>query len=195
MKGLDNFHNGDDTKVINGLEDVLKRSVEQQMIADVPLGAFLSGGIDSSLIVALMQQQSNQAVKTFSIGFFDDSYNEAKHAKEVAKYLNTDHAELYVSHQDAIDVIPKLPMIYDEPFSDSSQIPTFLVSQLARGHVTVSLSGDAGDELFGGYNRYLFTDQLWGKLSMLPVYMRRGIAGMMTTLSPEAFNKFFGFLT
>jgi len=194
MKGLDNFHSGDDTKVINGLEDVLKRSVEQQMIADVPLGAFLSGGIDSSLIVALMQQQSNQAVKTFSIGFFDDSYNEAKHAKEVAKYLNTDHAELYVSHQDAIDVIPKLPMIYDEPFSDSSQIPTFLVSQLARGHVTVSLSGDAGDELFGGYNRYLFTDQLWGKLSMLPVYMRRGIAGMMTTLSPEAFNKFFGFL-
>jgi asparagine synthase (glutamine-hydrolysing) len=141
-----------------------------------------------------MQQQSTQPVKTFTIGFSDDSYNEAKHAKEVANYLNTDHAELYVSHQDALNVIPKLPKIYDEPFSDSSQIPTFLVSQLARDHVTVSLSGDAGDELFGGYNRYLLTDQLWGKLSMLPVSMRRGLAGMMTTLSPEAFNKFLGFL-
>ncbi len=194
MKGLDNLHSGGDTEVINGLEDVLKRSVEQQMVADVPLGAFLSGGVDSSLIVALMQQQSTQPVKTFTIGFSDDLYNEAKHAKEVAKYLNTDHAELYVSHQDAINVIPKLPKIYDEPFSDSSQIPTFLVSQLARDHVTVSLSGDAGDELFCGYNRYLLTDQLWGKLSMLPVSMRRGLAGMMTTLSPEAFNKFLGFL-
>ncbi len=194
MKGLDNLHSGGDTEVINGLEDVLKRSVEQQMVADVPLGAFLSGGVDSSLIVALMQQQSTQPVKTFTIGFSDDLYNEAKYAKEVAKYLNTDHAELYVSHQDAINVIPKLPKIYDEPFSDSSQIPTFLVSQLARDHVTVSLSGDAGDELFCGYNRYLLTDQLWGKLSMLPVSMRRGLAGMMTTLSPEAFNKFLGFL-
>ena len=194
MKGLDNLHSGSDAEVINGLEDVLKRSVEQQMVADVPLGAFLSGGVDSSLIVALMQQQSTQPVKTFTIGFSDDSYNEAKHAKEVAKYLNTDHAELYVSHQDAINVIPKLPKIYDEPFSDPSQIPTFLVSQLAREHVTVSLSGDAGDELFCGYNRYLLTDQLWGRLSMLPVSMRRGLAGMMTTLSPEAFNKFLGFL-
>ena len=194
MKGLDNLHSGSDAEVINGLEDVLKRSVEQQMVADVPLGAFLSGGVDSSLIVALMQQQSTQPVKTFTIGFSDDSYNEAKHAKEVAKYLNTDHAELYVSHQDAINVIPKLPKIYDEPFSDSSQIPTFLVSQLARNHVTVSLSGDAGDELFCGYNRYLLTDQLWGKLSKLPISMRRGLAGMMTTLSPEAFNKFLGFL-
>ncbi len=194
MKGLNNLHSGGDTEVVNGLEDVLKRSVEQQMVADVPLGAFLSGGVDSSLIVALMQQQSTQPVKTFTIGFSDDLYNEAKHAKEVAKYLNTDHAELYVSHQDAINVIPKLPKIYDEPFSDSSQIPTFLVSQLARDHVTVSLSGDAGDELFCGYNRYLLTDQLWGKLSMLPVSMRRGLAGMMTTLSPEAFNKFLGFL-
>jgi len=194
MKGFDNIHNGGDTEVINGLEQVLMGSVKQQMVADVPLGAFLSGGVDSSLIVALMQQQSTQPVKTFTIGFSEDSYNEAKHAMEVAKYLNTDHAELYLSHQDAINVIPKLPKIYDEPFSDSSQIPTFLVSQLARDHVTVSLSGDAGDELFGGYNRYLLTDQLWGKLSMLPVSMRRGLAGMMTTLSPEVFNKFLGFL-
>lgn len=194
MKGFDNIHNGGDTEVINGLEQVLMGSVKQQMIADVPLGAFLSGGVDSSLIIALMQQQSTQPVKTFTIGFSEDSYNEAKHAMEVAKYLNTDHAELYLSHQDAINVIPKLPKIYDEPFSDSSQIPTFLVSQLARDHVTVSLSGDAGDELFGGYNRYLLTDQLWGKLSMLPVSMRRGLAGMMTTLSPEVFNNFLGFL-
>jgi len=195
MKGLNSLHSGNDAEVVNGLEDVLKQSVKQQMVADVPLGAFLSGGIDSSLIAALMQQQSKQPIKTFTIGFSDNSYNEAKHAKEVAKHLNTAHTELYVSHHDAINVIPKLPNIYDEPFSDSSQIPTFLVSQLAREHVTVSLSGDAGDELFCGYNRYLLTDQLWGKLSILPVSMRRGLASMMTTLSPETFNKFLGFLS
>ena len=194
MKGLSNLYNGGDAEIINGLENVLNQSVKQKMVADVPLGAFLSGGVDSSLIVALMQQQSTRPVKTFTIGFSDDLYNEAKYAKKVAKYINTDHTELYVSHQDAIDVIPKLPNIYDEPFSDSSQIPTFLVSKLAKEHVTVGLSGDAGDELFCGYNRYLLTDRLWGKLSKLPVSMRRGLSGALSTLSPETLNKFLGFL-
>jgi asparagine synthase (glutamine-hydrolysing) len=194
MKGLSNLYSGGDTEIINGLENVLNQSVKQKMVADVPLGAFLSGGVDSSLIVALMQQQSTRPVKTFTIGFSDDLYNEAKYAKEVAKYINTDHTELYVSHQDAIDVIPKLPNIYDEPFSDSSQIPTFLVSKLAKEHVTVSLSGDGGDELFCGYNRYLLTDRLWGKLSKLPASMRRGLSGVLSTLSPETLNKFLGFL-
>ena len=194
MKGLSNLYNGGDAEIINGLENVLNQSVKQKMVADVPLGAFLSGGVDSSLIVALMQQQSTRPVKTFTIGFSDDLYNEAKYAKKVAKYINTDHTELYVSHQDAIDVIPKLPNIYDEPFSDSSQIPTFLVSKLAKEHVTVGLSGDAGDELFCGYNRYLLTDRLWGKLSKLPVSMRRGLSGALSTLSPETLNKFLGFV-
>ena len=194
MKGLSNLYNGGDAEIINGLENVLNQSVKQKMVADVPLGAFLSGGVDSSLIVALMQQQSTRPVKTFTIGFSDDLYNEAKYAKKVAKYINTDHTELYVSHQDAIDVIPKLPNIYDEPFSDSSQIPTFLVSKLAKEHVTVGLSGDAVDELFCGYNRYLLTDRLWGKLSKLPVSMRRGLSGALSTLSPETLNKFLGFL-
>lgn len=192
-KGIGNANTGSDYEVLSKLEQLLKQSIKQQMVADVPLGAFLSGGIDSSLVVALMQQQSNRPVKTFTIGFSEKGYNEAEYAKEVAKHLKTDHTELYISPEVALAVIPQLPQLYDEPFSDSSQIPTFLVSQLARQHVTVTLSGDAGDEVFGGYNRYLIADQ-WNKISLLPVALRRTLATILTAISPAAWSKFFGFL-
>ena len=182
IKGQSHPYTGTEHDAIDQLERLLKQSISDQMVADVPLGAFLSGGIDSSLVVALMQAQSSRPVKTFTIGFDDSRYNEAEHAKAVAHYLGTDHTELYVTHDLAQQVIPLLPQIYDEPFADHSGIPTFLVSQLTRQHVTVSLTGDGGDELFGGYAHYSTFDKWFKKASRIPCRIREQIAFLLKTL-------------
>jgi asparagine synthase (glutamine-hydrolysing) len=179
-----------DKAAADALEQVLERAVGRQMMADVPLGAFLSGGVDSSTVVAVMQKLSSRPVKTFTIGFHEKDYNEAEHAEAVARHLGTDHTELYVTPGEAMDVIPRLPAMYDEPFADSSQIPTHLISALARRHVTVALSGDGGDELFGGYDRYLITAGLWNKIARVPMPLRAALARGLTMVPASAWSRF-----
>ena len=179
---------GADAEASERLVALLLRAVSQQMVADVPLGAFLSGGIDSSLVVALMQAQSRRPIKTFSIGFHQDGFDEAPFAKAVARHLGTDHTELYVQDEDLRRVVPRLPSIYDEPLADASQIPTVLLCQLAAAQVKVALSGDAGDELFGGYNRYRRTQRLWPALRRIPENFRKRLARHLKVLSSVDLN-------
>lgn len=164
---------GADNEVVSALDELLQDAVSRRMVADVPIGALLSGGVDSSVVAALMQKASTRPVRTFSIGFGEAGYDEAPFAKAVARHLSTDHTELYVEPGDTLDVIPNLAEWYDEPFADSSQIPTYLVCRLTRAHVTVVLSGDGGDELFAGYNRYFYGSQIWSQANVAPQWMRR----------------------
>lgn len=187
-----NPFSGSEYEAIEQLDTLLRESVRIRMVADVPLGAFLSGGVDSSTVVALMQAESTRPVRTFTIGFHEQAFNEAAHAKRVAKHLGTEHTELYITETEAQEVIPKLPSLFDEPFADQSQIPTYLVSTLARRIVTVSLSGDGGDELFCGYGRYFRARRLWKAVGRLPVAWLGSFARMIRLFSPQEWNRLVG---
>lgn len=176
----------------NDVHAELKRSVRYRMRSDVPFGSFLSGGIDSSLVTALMQAQSTEQIKTFSIGFNEAQFDESPYAKKVAQHLGTNHTELYVTSQEAQSIIPRLPEIYDEPFADPSQIPTYLLSKLTREHVTVALSGDGGDESFAGYNRHFWVPNMWRYMANKPYLVKKGMQGLINTLRPGQWNVIAG---
>ncbi|MFH1913884.1 MAG: asparagine synthase (glutamine-hydrolyzing) [Pseudomonadota bacterium] len=192
-QGLANPFAGTENEAAYNLEILLRDAISLRMVADVPLGAFLSGGIDSSLVTALMQTQSHRSVRTFSIGFEEAAYNEAPHARAVASHLGTNHTEIVLSQRDLLDIVPLVPRFWDEPFADSSQIPTFALCRLARQHVTVALSGDGGDELFNGYERHLFLNSLWHRLSGVPRPIRAAV-GTLGGLLPEAAFRILGSL-
>jgi asparagine synthase (glutamine-hydrolysing) len=177
---------------VDAIEPLLRTSIDRRMVADVPLGALLSGGIDSSVVVALMQAQRSDRVRTFSIGSREPGYEEATHAKAVAAYLGTEHTELYLEAADALAVVPRLHILYDEPFADSSQVPSFLVSSLARRHVTVALTGDAGDEIFGGYNRYIHGAPTWRRLRAMPRALRAAGSSAAIAVGPATLDRWVG---
>ena len=177
-----------ETDIVTDFENILSDCVNDRMISDVPLGAFLSGGIDSSAVTALMQKNSEKKINTYTIGFHEDAYNEANHAKKIAAHLGTDHHELYLGSKDALAVIDKLPFMYDEPFADASAIPTYLVSHFARQSVTVALSGDGGDEMLGGYTRHISGPKGWEIANELPARMRRHFSKMILSISPQRWN-------
>jgi asparagine synthase (glutamine-hydrolysing) len=179
----------DENEILGILESDLQRTIKGQMVADVPVGAFLSGGVDSSLIVALMQKESSRPVRTFTVGFHEDAYNEAQHAKAVADHLGTDHVEIYLTPGETLATVHRLPIIFDEPFADSSQIPTMLIAAIARRDVKVCLSGDGGDELFGGYTRYHFGLATWKRLSLIPWFMRQSAERLVTATSDGFWNR------
>ena len=194
VSGANACFSGGDTAGVERLDSILRTVIRQQTIADVPLGAFLSGGIDSSTVVALMQAQSSRPVKTFTIGFDEVEFNEAERSAAIAKHLGCDHTELYITADRALELIPKLPRLYDEPLADSSQIPTFLVAQLARKQVAVSLTGDGGDEVFGGYAEYAWGQRIWQALGWLPWQLRKCLAGGLSRKSPAQWNSIFAAL-
>lgn len=183
---------GSDAEALDALEQCLGAAVRGQMVADVPLGALLSGGLDSTTITALMQANSPRPVRTFTIGFEERAYDEADHARAVAAHLGTEHTELRLSSDDALALVPQMPAMYDEPFADSSQLPTHLVMRLARQHVTVALSGDGGDELFGGYNRYVHVPKVWRRMGWIPGALRQVLGAALTALRSEAMNGLAG---
>jgi asparagine synthase (glutamine-hydrolysing) len=191
-RGVKDSFRGTEREAVEQLENLLRDAVKIRMVADVPLGVFLSGGIDSSTIAALMQAQSTLPVRTFSIGLAEKDGNEAKDAAAVARHLGTEHRELYVTAEEAREVIPRLPDIYDEPFSDSSQVPTYALARLARAHVTVALSGDGGDEVFGGYNRHVWGKRLGGAIKWVPRPMRDALAMIVSSVSPHQWDSLYG---
>lgn len=192
VRGAREPFRGSPTDAVDNCESLMRQSLSGQMIADVSLGAFLSGGIDSSTVVSMMQASSEHPVQTFSIGFNEHGYDEAPHAKAIAEHLGTNHTELYVTMKDAMAVVPRLPSLYNEPFADVSQIPTFLISQLARRHVTVALSGDGGDELFSGYTRYHLAHRLWPLISKIPKSLRRASSELVRGIPPDGWNRLVG---
>ena len=193
--GIDNPLNLTDAELIDQATVLLKDAVKIHMVSDVPLGVFLSGGVDSSTIAALMQEQSSRPVKSFSIGFDASEYDEAANAAAVAKHLETDHTELYVTSEDVLATIPLLGDMFDEPFADPSQIPTYLVSRLARQQVTVTLSGDGGDEVFGGYNRYLWVPRIWRQARRMPSLSLKLLKAGVQTVSPQTIDNIYGKLS
>lgn len=194
-RGMENPFSGSDAEALDELTRLMGKAVGGQQLADVPLGALLSGGIDSTLVTALMQAQSTRPIRTFTIGFDEKAFDESTHAHAIAMHLGTEHTELQLSASDALGLIPKLPAMYDEPFADSSQLPTHLVMSTARRHVTVALSGDAGDEFFGGYNRYFLGPAAWRSIGWMPSPLRRGVGGLMTAVPASTLNRLGGALS